>query len=233
MKERIAKIVALGKLPMKTEAEMRMVEIIVLNFQAPEMEVECAKRIIENTKWPYKLVMYDNRLNTASTAKIWNKLIKDSTCDYVMLIDSDAFVPKLEPCWLTRMMESFEHEDCQVVIPVADNVGGQGQKVLGAEKYPSEVVNMGVWSGFCWLIRKSVMEKAGWFDEQFYFYGQDSEWAYRIAKKGIKTYMRKDVFLNHSSGYSGKKADAEGSFDREADKTMARLLYVKKTNEQN
>jgi cellulose synthase/poly-beta-1,6-N-acetylglucosamine synthase-like glycosyltransferase len=209
---------------------MKMVEIIVLKFKDPEVEVECAKRIIENTEWPFKLVFYDNRKNTASTAKIWNKLIEDATCDYVMLIDSDAYVPKLEPCWLTRMMESFKHKDCDVVIPVANNVGGAMQKVSNGEKYPSECKNNNVWSGFCYLIKKDTMKKAGPFDEQFYFYGQDSEWAYRIAKKGLNTYMRKDVFINHHAGYSGKKADKEGTFDREADKTMARLLFVKKTH---
>ena len=230
MKNRIRKLIELSKKPMKTEAEMKMVEIICLKFKTPEVEVECAKRIIENTDWPYKLVMYDNRLNTASTAKIWNKLIKDSTCDYVMLIDSDAFVPKTSPCWLTRMMQSFEHKDCDVVVPVSDNCGGARQKVLGPEKYPSECKNNDVWSGFCFLFKKSVIDKVGGFDEQFYVYGQDSEWAWRIAHKGINTYMRKDVLVQHKSGYSFKKADSEGTFDRDADKTMARLLYLKKTN---
>ena len=230
IKERIQQIVNLSKIPMKTESEMKMVEIIVLKFKDPEVEIECAKNIIENTEWPFKLVFYDNRKNTANTSRIWNKLIDDSTCDYVMLIDSDAFVPKLEPCWLTRMMESFEkHPDADVVIPVANNVGGAHQKVVGAEKYPSEEINTGIWSGFCWLIKKTTMDKADWFDQQFYFYGQDSEWAHRIHKKGLKTYMRKDVFLNHHSGYSGKKADKEGTFDREADKMLARTLFIKKT----
>ena len=230
MKERIRKIIELSKIPMKSEKAMKMVEIIVLKFKDPEIEIECAKRIIENTDWPFKLVFYDNRLNTANTSKIWNKLIKDSTCDYMLIIDSDAFVPKTEPCWLTRMMESFQHEDCAVVVPVSNNVGGAYQKVSVAEKYPSEMKHNSVWSGFCWLMKKSVMKESGPLDEQFYFYGQDSEFAHRIAKKGIKSYMRKDVFVEHHSGYSGKKAEAAGTFDREADKTMARLLYLKKTN---
>lgn len=225
MKERIKKIIALSKLPMKTEREMKMVEIIVLKFKDPEVEIECAKRIIENTDWPFKLVFYDNRQNTASTAKIWNKLIKDSTCDYVLIIDSDAFVPKTSPCWLTRMMGSFEHPDCMAVVPVSNNVGGAFQKVLQAEKYPSEVRHNSVWSGFCWLIRKDVMKEAGWFDERYYFYGQDSAWALNLQRKKIQSYMRKDVFVEHKASYSGKKAEAAGTFDREADKVMAGFLF--------
>ena len=230
MKERIQAIVNLAKKPMKTEAEMKMVEIIILKFRDPEVEVECVKRIIEHTDWPFKLNIYDNRQNTASTAKIWNKLIKDSTCDYVLIIDSDAFVPNTTPCWLTRMMETYkDYPDCSVVIPISNNVGGQNQQFSAPQPYPYIVSNNGVWSGFCFLIKKSIMEKAGWFDEQFYFYGQDSEFAHRIGKKRMETYMRKDVFVEHKAGYSGKKAESQGTFDREADRTMARLLFVKKT----
>ena len=230
MVERIRKIVELSKVPMKTEKEMRMVEIIVLKFKDPEVEVECVRRIIENTDWSFKLNIYDNRQNTASTARIWNKLIDDSTCDYVMFIDSDAFVPKTSPCWLTRMMESFNHKDCWVVVPTADNVGGANQKALGAKEYPAEVLNCNVWSGFCWLFKRDLVEKAGWLDEKYYFYGQDSSYALRLKKLGIKTYMRRDVFLQHKAGYSGKKAQSEGTFDREADKTMSRLLFQKELN---
>jgi len=70
MEERLKKIAQLSKIPMKSEAEMKMVEIIVLKFKDPEVEVECVKRIIENTDWPFKLTVYDNRQNTASTARI-------------------------------------------------------------------------------------------------------------------------------------------------------------------
>src|SRR4051812_20927799 len=99
MQQEIEKIKELAKIPMKSESEMRMVEIIILKFKEPEVEAECAKRIIENTNWPFKLTIYDNRQNTASTAKIWNKLIRESTCDYILFIDSDAYVPKCKPCW--------------------------------------------------------------------------------------------------------------------------------------
>jgi predicted glycosyltransferase involved in capsule biosynthesis len=226
IKETIIKIRKLASIPMKTEQETRRVEIIILKFKTPEIEVDCVRKIIENTDWPYKLNVYDNRLNTANTARIWNKLVKDATCDYVMFIDSDAFVPKTTPCWLTRMMESIDKAD--VVIPVSDNCGGANQKVLGAEKYPSEVINKGIWSGFCWLFRKTLFDKLQQ-DETFYGYGSDSEFAHRMLKMGLKTIMRPDVFVKHLGGYSFKKAKETGGLEWGEDKLYARTLYELRT----
>ena len=123
------------------------------------MEVECVRRIVEHTEWPYKLVVYDNRRNTANTSKIWNKLIRDSTSEYVMFIDSDAFAPRLTPCWLTRMMSAFrQFPGCQVVVPVSNRAGGESSSGRPKTSRPR---NIGpIFSAFRFLFRKSVWD--GW-----------------------------------------------------------------------
>jgi len=231
LKEPIQKLNQLAKIPIKTETEMKMVEIIMLKYKDPEVENKCVNLIIENTSWPFKLVIYDNRLNTANTSRIWNKLIKDSTCDYILIIDSDAFITPSNPCWLTKLMETFEKiPNCEIVLPVSNNVGGSGQKMLREEKYPQKPIrSSGPFSGFCFLFKKSVIEKIGWHDEDFYIYGGDSEWAFRALKKGIGCYIRPDVFVEHLGGYSFKKAHQKKEVDREVDKIRARLLYRMKT----
>jgi len=223
MQDRLKEIARLAKIPMTSDKETKRVEIIMLVFKQPEVEVEAVKRIIENTKHPYKLTIYDNRPNSANTSRIWNKLIQESTCDYVLIIDSDAFVPKCEPCWLTRMMESIDERG--IVIPVGDNVGGAHQRASGASPYGEKELNKDVWSGYCFLVDKKVFKKFGLFNQSFYIYGQDSEWAWRTRNNGA--IMRKDVFVEHKSGYSFKNEDEKGAVDREADKTYARLLFKK------
>jgi hypothetical protein len=215
----LREIAELARIPMKSEQETRRVEIIMLKFkEEPKIIDEAIHRIIHNTNWPFKLTIYDNRPNTANTSRIWNKLIKDSTCDYVLIIDSDAYVPKTEPCWLTRMMDSID--DRGIVIPVSDAPGGAGQHVGRAEKYPNAVLNTGVWSGYCFLVDKRIFEKYGYFNEDFYIYGQDSEWAWRT--KGAM--MRKDVLVRHIGGASFKSNPL-----RDKDKLWARMLFNKLT----
>jgi len=215
----IARVKVLASAPLVDDNEVRRVEIIVLKFkEEPAVIDKCINRIIHNTDHPFKLTIFDNRLNPPNTSKIWNKLINEATCRYVLIMDSDAFIPgeKLSPCWLSRMMESIHKTG--VVIPVSSAPGGAHQHVTGAQQYPSEQVNKDIWSGFCFLL-----DRQGWgekpFDERFYIYGQDSEFAYRVGKRG-GAIMRLDVFVEHIGGYSFKSDPV-----REDDKIYARKLF--------
>jgi GT2 family glycosyltransferase len=198
----------------------------MLKWRRPDVEVKCAQLIIENTEWPFKLNIYDNRHNTANTARIWNKLIKDSTCDYICIIDSDAFVPKVEPCWLTRMMETLQCPNGRLVVPLTDNCSTPEQKT---QLCPYRTIERftGIWSGFCFLFHKSLIARVGPFDEDFVGYGQDSEFAARMERKCGGAYIRKDVFVQHIHGASFKVKQEAADADRE----YARALFVEKTRE--
>ena len=223
-------LATLATVPMKTEREMRMVEIIVLKWKMPEVEVQCAERIIRHTQWPFKLTLYDNRLNTPNTARIWNKLIRDATCDYVCVMDSDVFVQQSSPCWLTRMMETLEQPDCRLVVPLTNRCSCADQKVP-IEQYPSALRFSGEWSGFCFLMRKSLIDYVGPFDEEFVGYGQDSEFAIRLSRNSGGCYIRRDVFVEHIHGASFKVAGESGEHDYERDREYARELYFKKISQ--
>src|SRR3989344_6954774 len=124
-----------------SDYNIKRVEILVLTFRDPEVEVKCAQHLIENTDWPYKLNFLDNRLGTKNMSKIWNKVIKESTCDYIVIMDSDVFVPKLEPCWLTRCMETFAiHPNCYAVSPMVTKTSSNQQRASQPEDRPPEKI---------------------------------------------------------------------------------------------
>lgn len=223
MSEEIKKIYDLSKIPMTDDSETKRVEIIMLKFKEEWKVIgETIGRIIEYTQHPYKLNIFDNRLNSANTSRIWNKLINESTCDYVLVIDSDAYVQTSDPCWLTRMMESID--ETGIVVPVVDNAGGCN-KALHAKEYGTSIMSKGVWAGMCFLIKKSILEETGMFDENFYIYGQDSEFAFRAGKK-VGTVIREDVWVHHIGGYSFDKDPL-----KPADKLYARHLFLKLTGQ--
>lgn len=223
MIERIKQIKETAELPMKSNKELRRVEIVIFKYkEEPVIIDECISRIVHNTEHPFTLSIYDNRPNTANFSKIWNQVIRESSYDYICIMDSDAFIPTgITPCWLTRMMETVD--ETGVSVPMGDNVGG-ANKSDHAEKYPSYEKASSIWSGFIALYRKDIFDKIGYFDEQFHHFGQDSEFAFRCRKLG-GTVFRKDVFAHHIGGASTKKYG-----DREAEKMYAATLYKMKTN---
>lgn len=227
--ERIKK---LASQPLVDEKQKKMVEIIMLKYKDPEVEEEAVKRIIKYTDWPFKLIVYDNRINEnrKNISKIWNKLIKQSICDYVLILDSDCFVPKIKPCWLTRMMETFEKEkNCYLVLPLVSSTSADFQKAEKAKKYPAyrEVKKEdGVWAGQMMLFKKELFEKIGYFDEEFYVYGQDSEFSARMYESPYKLFLREDVLIEHLGSYSLSKAQKEYDFILERE--YAHWLFFQK-----
>lgn len=227
----IRKVKILAAQPLSEEREKRRVEVIILKFgEEPQVIDKCINRIVHNTDWPFKLTIFDNRplpneQNNRNTSRIWNKLIEDATCQHILIMDSDAFIPaeKLAPCWLTRMMESIDRTG--FVIPITNAPGGAHQRRNGPESYGKYLINQDIWSGFCFLMDKEAYRKVGQFDERFYIYGQDSEFAFRVGKHGGAV-MRLDVFVEHIGGYSFTKDPL-----REEDKIYARKLFEYLTKE--
>jgi len=231
-RQELEKIIKEVKRPLPTEAQLKRVEIIVLKYMEPEVEVECAKSIIENTDWPYKLNFYDNRPGVKNFSKTWNKLIKESTCDYVLILDSDVFVPRLSPCWLTRMMETFRnYKNCYVVVPRVTKTSCDKQRGSKAENKKPERMKE-IFAAQCVLYKKEVFDKIGYFDEDFLFYGQDSEWSYRAINSDCGVYLRHDVLVEHVGHYSLKKAARNLEYNKIIEREYAETLFEKKTKQQ-
>jgi len=230
-KQAMGRILTAVREPLPTESQIKRVDIVVLKYKDPEVETKCAQHIIENTDWPYKLVMYDNRPGVKNFSKTWNQLIRESTCDYVMIVDNDVFVPRLDPCWLTRMMKTFdEFHDCYVVAPRVTNTSSDEQRAEGSEDKPAEHMRH-IFAAQMVLYKKEIFDKVGYFDEDFLFYGQDSEWSKRLMDKGYKTYLRHDVLVNHIGHYSTKKESKtkKPAFDRDLEREYAGKLFEAKT----
>jgi|GEM_PF-1848945 len=226
-----AEIAQLAELPIATDKSIKRVEIIVLKFKDPEVETVCASRVIAHTNWPHKLNFFDNRPGTKNMSKIWNRLIKESTCDYLAIMDSDVFVPKLDPCWLTRLMNTFDEIDnCYVVSPKVTKTSGTQQRAQSMyDGKPERLVTE--FAGMCVLYKKEIFEKIGYFDEEFLLYGSDSEWARRLVASDYHAYVRPDVLVEHVAHYSTSKAaknDPNAARWSGAEKLFAQDLLKKK-----
>ncbi|MDP3888743.1 MAG: glycosyltransferase family 2 protein [bacterium] len=55
------------------------------------------------------------------------------------------------------------------------------------------------------LIRKEVLEEVGYLDEDYFMYGEDLDWAYRIKKLGWEVWYNPDVKIIHFKKQSGRE----------------------------
>lgn len=58
-----------------------------------------------------------------------------------------------------------------------------------------ETTEVDVLNGACMLLRRSVLNKTGLFDERFYRYGQDIDLSYRIRLEGFKNFYYSHTFV--------------------------------------
>jgi glycosyltransferase involved in cell wall biosynthesis len=215
------------------------VEIIVMKYKRPDIEVECAAEVIKNTSHPYKLTFFDNRNNGPNTSRAWNKLIREATCEMVVVMDSDVFVTE---GWLEPLVNAIRKEDCALAVPVTGNSAAaavQQKPKSDEEDHPVE----GHVSGCCFITTKTIIEKLGWFDENFLVFGQDSEICDRIhiSNKQIRLCPRSliyhgkrlhnfkaDMPRDWDFSMSTKKAADEGEFSWSIDTQFAPYLTNKK-----
>jgi GT2 family glycosyltransferase len=66
-------------------------------------------------------------------------------------------------------------------------------------------------AGAFMLVRRTAGEEVGWWDEDYFFYGEDIDFCYMLKQKGWKIYYVPDVSITHYKGVSGgiKKVSKE------------------------
>ncbi|MBK7566285.1 MAG: glycosyltransferase [Bacteroidetes bacterium] len=70
----------------------------------------------------------------------------------------------------------------------------------------NETCEVDVLAGAFMLLRKDVLDKIGFLDEDFFMYGEDIDLSYRIVKAGYKNYYFPETRIIHYKGESTKKA---------------------------
>jgi hypothetical protein len=79
--------------------------------------------------------------------------------------------------------------------------------------------------GGCFLVRKEVLDRIGYFDEQYFMYVEDVDLCKRIIDDGWKIYYLSDSTIIHYCGASSNKA---GSHFSVLMKCESRGKYIKK-----
>ena len=79
---------------------------------------------------------------------------------------------------------------------------------LFPRKYPSkryphpEPLEVDSCIGACLLVRKEAIDAVGMFDERYFFFFEETDWAYQMRRAGWKIYHVPDAFIHHLQGKS-------------------------------
>jgi GT2 family glycosyltransferase len=126
-----------------------------------------------------------------------NKNVGASTCKLVMLNGKmdDAIHRGFPTPW-----NAFCHfSGAEKLFPKSKLFAGYS---LGWKDFDS-IHEIDVLAGAFMLVRRNAGEEAKWWDEDYFFYGEDIDFCYMLKQKGWRIYYVPDVFITHYKGVSG------------------------------
>ena len=149
---------------------------------------------------------------------------KQLQTDYVLLLNNDT---EIAPDMIQQLVACADRHSGSMIIPkiyYSDDrkrIWSAGGSVSGIVKKVShdglDQIDNGQFeeeketqfaTGCCLLIPMSAIEKAGVLDERFFLYYEDTEYSFRLRKKGVAIYYCPKAYMYHKVGASSKGADS-------------------------
>ncbi len=74
---------------------------------------------------------------------------------------------------------------------------------------PDETYDVDAVSGSFMMLRREVYDRVGGLDEEFFMYGEDLDWCFRISRAGYKVYYVHSTKIVHFKGESTKRSEVD------------------------
>jgi len=242
---------------------MAKCDIIVPVWNNKELTEQCLNSIFNSEDCGYHIIIIDNASDLPASSylkqisgsysdkvtlirndqnlgftKAVNQGIKTSLADYVCIINNDIIV---FDNWLSEMITIADSSADIGIVNPANNFGRPKPKDKSYQEYARDKVKgrQGTYVetvtpvGFCYLIKREIINKIGLLDERFnpgYF--EDTEYARRAKTAGYKAVFAKGAFVFHFEHASFKKRGFNALFKRSEEKFFSqhkksgRILFV-------
>lgn len=213
-----------------SEISTGLYEIIVADNASPDNSLEEFFKYKQHTKIK-SFIVCDNKENVGFS-KGNNLAIKKSNADSILILNPDTIIPPNTLSYLINFITQqpkagavsckIIHQDgsldpnCLRGFPTPWNsfchFSGLG-KLFPSSKFfngylqyrwrdLNKLQEVDAIEGAFMLIPKNVGDKVGWFDEDYFFYGEDLQLCLDIHNAGYKIYYVPDVAIMHLGGVS-------------------------------
>ena len=214
-------------LAMKTEG-LRWKLICVDNGSTDDTR-NVVERFSKNSSLPIKYVYEKTeRLSVARNSGLTN-----SSGDVLAFTDDDCIV---DPYWLANIAKEFREDNSLALLGGRVELHDKRDLPLGIRTYKNRVTieptNVFSYVGAGNMaLRRSVIEKIGMFDIRFgpgapLLAAEDSDFAYRVLKAGLKAVYSPDVIVSHDHG---RRSEQERTNMEKAYVSARGAFYLKHT----
>ena len=130
--------------------------------------------------------------------KGFNKMAELASHEYLVLINNDTVLPD-ENWWKELCEEMQQLDNCGLIFPCVNNIL---TPINQRSKKGNNIIKLPRWelplaSGCAFVIKKSIFEKIGGFDESYGTSGEDLDLQFKIWDAGYDIYVTELVFIEH------------------------------------
>ena len=219
-------------------------EIIVVDNASSDNSAELVK---ENFK---DVILFSNKENLGFS-KANNIGVKKTIGRYVLFLNSDTEVYENTLKTMIEFMDSKNDvgaATCKLVLPDGkiDDASHRGfptpwnsfshfsgiSKLFGYTKLfggynlgylnLNETHQIDALAGAFMFVRREAGEQVGWWDEDYFFYGEDLDFCYMLKQNGWKIYYVPSVSILHHKGISGGIKKHSKQISKASDQTRAK-----------
>lgn len=216
---------------MDLKDESSLASIIIAVYNQLAYTKWCLEAICKWTSLPFELIIIDNastdgtadflRESDASVivndtnhgcAVAWNQGINASHGNYVVIMNNDVVVT---PGWLEALIDFMEKNGHGIVSPSVRE-GEMNYDLINYSKSFTNICQRAwrpeIWA-CCMLMRRSLFDAVGLFDEQFFVGYEDTDFIWRCKQAGFTIGMTGSALVHHFSQVTQKKLKAMGRLD--------------------
>jgi len=175
-----------------------LIEEFLDNIEVPSYAeliiVNAGGEPVKNDKITKLISLKENK----SFSNSFNKGIMSANGDYIVIINIDCLpTPKN---WLWQMIRLMIGTGASIISPTYTYPSPELYKHV-VIKEEDDYYKVSFYPAICWLIKKSVIEEIGLFDERF-SYGcyEDNDYCKRVINNGGKILVNKNLKFKHYGG---------------------------------
>jgi len=206
-------------------------EIIIVDNNSTDDSISVISKEYKNIK------IIRNSCNTGYGCAA-NQAIKKGSGEYFLICNNDITIP-------TDALGQFESifmNDPKIGMASGQQTNLNGDSIRTSSKAPSpfsefdgigrmdhskdpnKTTEVGILRGACLAVRKSAVDEVGAYDDDFFFYFEDTEWCIRMARLNWKVVIIPRIKIPHIGGSSSNEFYSQSRIEF----YRSRMLFWKK-----
>ena len=202
---------------------MNKIDVIIPSWNLPEYLIPCLQSILKNsdTEFLNQIIVVNNgtpeslsylspdpKIRVLQQEKNlgWEGGLKMglgvSETPFVVFMNDDTFIPRSSKNWLTQMLKNFDN-------PIVGAVGPTSNCVMGSQNMgfylDAELIETPFLIGFCKMLRREALDKAGSVDDSLPNHGDDIDLSIRLKNAGYTLLVDRSVFVFHHGFKTGER----------------------------